>query len=140
MALFTAVRSVTVNRGQDAPAADHCGLENRPRIVGIVNMTEDSFSDGGRYLDTGNALSHSRQLRSEGADIIELGPSASHPDSVRVTAEEEQRRLAPMLGPLVAAGIPISVDSFLTETQRFAISYGVTYLNDIQGFPRPQPL
>jgi dihydropteroate synthase type 2 len=110
---------------------------SRPRLVGIVNITEDSFSDGGRYLTAADALAQARRLRSEGADIIELGPAASHPDSAPVTAEEEQRRLAPVLGPLTTDGIPVSVDSFLPETQRFAISCGVAYLNDIQGFPHP---
>ncbi len=109
----------------------------KPRLVGIVNITEDSFSDGGRYLAAADALACARLLRSEGADIIELGPAASHPDSARVTAEEEQRRLAPVLEPLAADGIPVCVDSFLPETQRFAISRGVAYLNDIQGFPHP---
>jgi dihydropteroate synthase type 2 len=108
-----------------------------PRVVGIVNITEDSFSDGGRYFAAADALAHARRLRSEGADIIELGPAASHPDSARVTAEEEQRRLAPVLGPLTADGVPVSVDSFQPETQRFAISCGATYLNDVQGFPHP---
>src|ERR1700729_2881722 len=60
-----------------------------PQIVGIVNITEDSFSDGGRYLDPGAAISHARRLRDEGADLIELGPAASHPGSVPVTAAEE---------------------------------------------------
>ena len=109
----------------------------RPRLVGIVNITEDSFSDGGMYLAAADALACARRLRSEGADIIELGPAASHPDSARVTAEEEQRRLAPVLGSLAADGIPVCVDSFLPETQRFAISSGAAYLNDIRGFPHP---
>ena len=109
----------------------------QPKLVGIVNITEDSFSDGGRYLAAADALACARRLRSEGADIIELGPAASHPDSARVSAGEEQRRLAPVLGPLAADGIPVSVDSFLPETQRFAISCGAAYLNDIRGFPRP---
>ena len=74
-------------------------------------------------------------MRSEGADVIELGPAASHPGSARVSAEEEQRRLAPVLGELVAEGIPVSVDSFLPQTQRFAVAHGTSYLNDIQGFP-----
>jgi len=109
----------------------------RPCLVGIVNITEDSFSDGGRYLAAADALAHARRLRSEGADIIELGPAASHPDSARVIAEEEQQRLAPVLGPLAADGIPVSVDSFQPETQLFAASRGAAYLNDIQGFPHP---
>jgi dihydropteroate synthase type 2 len=109
----------------------------RPRVIGIVNITEDSFSDGGRYLAPDEALAHARRLRAEGADIIELGPAASHPDATPVTAADEQRRLAPVLDQLAADGIPVSVDSFQPETQRFAISRGAAYLNDIQGFPHP---
>jgi dihydropteroate synthase type 2 len=108
-----------------------------PLIVGIVNITADSFSDGGRYLDPAAAIAHARRLRADGADIIELGPAASHPDSVPVTAAEEQRRLAPVLGQLAADGIPVAVDSFRPETQRFAISAGATCVNDIHGFSVP---
>jgi dihydropteroate synthase type 2 len=109
----------------------------RPRIVGIVNITQDSFSDGGRYLAAKDALAHAWQLRSDGADVIELGPAASHPGSAQVSPEEERRRLTPVIEPLVAAGIPVCVDSLRQETQRFAIAAGAAYLNDIQGFPDP---
>jgi dihydropteroate synthase type 2 len=109
----------------------------RPLIVGIVNITADSFSDGGRYLDPAAAIAHARRLRADGADIIELGPAASHPDSVPVTAAEEQRRLAPVLGQLAADGIRVAVDSFRPETQRFAISAGAACVNDIHGFSVP---
>ena len=112
------------------PAAD-------PRIVGIVNITEDSFSDGGRYLDPEAAIVHAHRLRGEGADVVELGPAASHPGSAPVTAAEEQRRLARILEQLVADGIPVSVDSSRPQTQRFAIAAGVAYLNDIHGFGDP---
>jgi dihydropteroate synthase type 2 len=108
-----------------------------PLIVGIVNLTEDSFYDGGRYLEPSAALAHARQLRADGADIIELGPAASHPDSAPVTAAEEQRRVAPVLEQLAADGIPVSVDSFRNETQRSAIAAGAAYLNDIHGFGDP---
>jgi dihydropteroate synthase len=108
-----------------------------PLIVGIVNITEDSFSDGGRYLDPSAALTHARKLRADGADIIELGPAASHPDSVPVTAAEEQRRFAPVLEQLAADRIPVSVDSFRPETLRFALAEGAAYLNDIHGFGDP---
>ncbi len=108
-----------------------------PRIVGIVNITADSFSDGGRYLDPGAALAHARRLRADGADVIELGPAASHPDSAPVTAAEERRRLAPVLERLAADGVPVSVDSFRPETLRFAISAGAACLNDIHGFGDP---
>jgi dihydropteroate synthase type 2 len=106
----------------------------KPRIVGIVNITADSFSDGGRYLSPRAALAHARRLRADGADIIELGPAASHPDSEPVTVPDEQRRLAPVLEQLVADGIPVCVDSFQPETMRFAIANGAAFLNDIHGF------
>jgi dihydropteroate synthase type 2 len=112
-------------------------LPPTPQIVGIVNVTEDSFSDGGLYLDPEAALAHARKLRADGADIIELGPASSNPDAKRVSADEEQRRLAPVIEPLTSEGIPVSVDSFLPETQRFAVARGARYLNDIQGFPDP---
>jgi dihydropteroate synthase type 2 len=108
-----------------------------PLIVGIVNITEDSFSDGGRYLDPAAAIAHARRLRADGADVIELGPAASHPGSATVTAAEEQRRLAPVLEQLAADGTPVSVDSFRPETLRFAVTGGAAYLNDIHGFSDP---
>jgi dihydropteroate synthase type 2 len=108
-----------------------------PRLVGVVNITKDSFSDGGRYLAPEDALAHARRLRSEGADVIELGPASSHPDAAQVSAEEERRRVAPVIQELVEDNIPVSVDSLLPDTQRFALAHGASYLNDIQGFPEP---
>jgi dihydropteroate synthase type 2 len=125
-----------INTDTSAAAASLPPTE-QPLIVGIVNITQDSFSDGGHYLDPAAALEHARRLRADGADIIELGPAASHPDSVPVTAAEEQRRLAPVLEQLAADGIPVAVDSFQPQTQRFAISAGAAFLNDIQGFGTP---
>jgi dihydropteroate synthase type 2 len=109
----------------------------RPRIVGIVNITEDSFSDGGRYLVAADALECARRLRAEGADIIELGPEASHPGAAHVTPAEQQRRLKPIMDALTAENIPVSVDSFVPDVQRFAIAHGAAYLNDIHGFSDP---
>jgi dihydropteroate synthase type 2 len=108
-----------------------------PRIVGIVNITQDSFSDGGRYLDPAAALAHARGLCADGADVIELGPAASHPGSAPVSVAEERRRLAPVLERLAADGIPVSVDSFRPQTLRFAVSAGAAWLNDIHGFGDP---
>jgi dihydropteroate synthase type 2 len=111
--------------------------EGSPRIVGIVNITADSFSDGGRYLDPAAAIAHARRLRADGADIIELGPAASHPGSAPVSAARERQRLAPVLEQLAADEIPVSVDSFRPETLRFAACAGVACLNDIHGFGDP---
>lgn len=106
-----------------------------PIIVGILNITADSFSDGGRFLDSDAAIAHSNQLVSDGAHIIELGPTASNPDAARVTSGEEIRRLDPVISHLKTAKISIAVDTSQPETQRYAISRGVDFLNDIQGFP-----
>jgi dihydropteroate synthase type 2 len=108
-----------------------------PSILGIVNLTEDSFSDGGRYLDPAEALAHARALAAAGADIVDLGAAASNVDAKPVGVDEEIRRLDPLIAALAADGVPVSVDSFRPEVQRFAISRGVAYLNDIQGFPDP---
>ncbi|NGN69502.1 dihydropteroate synthase [Streptomyces sp. A7024] len=109
----------------------------RPRVVGIVNITADSFSDGGRYLAADDAVAHARRLWAQGADLVELGPASSHPDAEQVGGAEELRRLAPVLERLVAEGVPVAVDSYLPETQRFAAAHGAACLNDIQGFPDP---
>jgi dihydropteroate synthase type 2 len=108
-----------------------------PTILGVVNVTEDSFSDGGRFLDTAAALAHARTLMAAGAHIIDVGAAASNVDAKPVAAAEEIRRLDPLLAALAADGTPVSVDSFVPEVQRFAIARGAAFLNDIQGFPDP---
>lgn len=108
-----------------------------PQIVGVVNVTDDSFSDGGLYFQSDAAIAHAQQLRADGADLIELGPASSHPDAKAVSADEERRRLEPVLDRLQQLDIPVSVDSFLPQTQRFALGRGVACVNDIQGFPDP---
>jgi dihydropteroate synthase len=108
-----------------------------PCLFGIVNITEDSFSDGGRYLDPSAAIAHARALVTAGAQVIDLGAAASNVDAQPVSAAEEIRRLDPVIAALASEGTPISVDSFLPEVQRFAIDSGVAFLNDIQGFPDP---
>ena len=108
-----------------------------PCLVGIVNITEDSFSDGGRYLDPSEAIAHARDLVAAGAQVIDLGAAASNVDAQPVSATEEIRRLDPVMAALAAEGTSISVDSFLPEVQRFAVASGVAFLNDIQGFPDP---
>jgi dihydropteroate synthase len=108
-----------------------------PCVVGIVNITEDSFSDGGKFLDPEDAVAHARQLIADGADIVDLGAAASNIAADPVSAEEEVRRLDPVLTTLLAEGVAVSVDSFQTETQRYALSRGAAFLNDIHGFADP---
>jgi len=106
-----------------------------PVVVGIVNVTDDSFSDGGRYLDSGRAVAHARRLVADGAGIVELGPASSRPEAKPVSAEEEVRRLEGVVEPLLAEGLTIAIDSCQRETQGWAIERGVQVLNDVRGFP-----
>ena len=108
-----------------------------PRIVGIVNITDDSFSDGGNHRTPQAAIAHARDLARWGADIVELGAASSHPDAHPVEAADEIERLAPVIEALSEEGIELAVDTSKPDVQRFAISAGVRYLNDIRGFPDP---
>jgi dihydropteroate synthase type 2 len=108
-----------------------------PRLVGIVNITADSFSDGGCFLDPAAAIAQARRLVSGGAHIVELGAAASNVAADPVPPAEEMRRLAPVIDALAGSGAALAIDTFEPETQRFAIARGVDYLNDIQGFPDP---
>jgi dihydropteroate synthase type 1 len=107
------------------------------RIAGILNITEDSFSDGGRFLAPGDALARAHAIFAEGADLIDIGPAASNPDAAPVGEAEEIARIAPVLDTLADRLDSVSIDSFLPGTQRYAMARGVGYLNDIQGFPDP---
>lgn len=109
----------------------------RPTIFGIVNVTEDSFSDGGRHLDHDAAVAHARRLVQGGADVIDLGPASSRPGATPVPAAEEIRRIAGVIDALHADGIEVSIDSSQPETQRFGLMEGVAWLNDVRGFPDP---
>ena len=104
------------------------------RIFGILNITEDSFSDGGKYLDPEAALAQAAKLIDDGADAIDIGAASSNPRSEPVPPEIEIGRLAPVVLMARERGWKISIDSFASETQLWALSEGVEYLNDIQGF------
>jgi dihydropteroate synthase type 2 len=108
-----------------------------PLLVGIVNITADSFSDGGRFLDPAAAIAHARRLTADGTDIIELGAAASNVAAGSVSPDAEIGRLDPVLSALADDGTTLAVDTYRPETQRFALSRGVQYLNDIRGFPDP---
>jgi dihydropteroate synthase type 2 len=109
----------------------------KPSLLGIVNITEDSFSDGGRYLAPEAAIAYARKLASDGADVIDLGAASSNPDAKPVTAKEEITRLTPVVNALKSDGNSVSIDTFAPEVQRWALGQGVDYLNDVRGFPDP---
>jgi dihydropteroate synthase type 2 len=106
-------------------------------ILGILNITDDSFSDGGKYLAPEAALAHGCQLMDEGADILDIGAASSNPDARKISAEVEIARLQSVLPALRRKGAIVSIDSFSTPVQRWALGQGVDYLNDIYGFADP---
>jgi dihydropteroate synthase type 2 len=109
----------------------------RPQIFGILNITPDSFSDGGRFLAPEAALAQAAKLMQDGADALDIGGASSNPDSARVPAEVEIARLAPVVAKAKTEGWPVSIDSFAPETQAWALKQEVRWLNDIRGFPEP---
>ena len=109
----------------------------RTRILGILNVTEDSFSDGGLYLSSDRAIAHGRKLAADGADVIDIGAASSHPEAKSVSGEEEIARLTPVIDGLAADGLRISVDTRNPATQRFCLQRRVAFLNDIEGFAEP---
>lgn len=107
------------------------------RILGILNLTRDSFSDGGRFLEPDVALAHARQLVADGADAVDLGAESSHPDSEDVSAEEEIARLTPVIETLKAEDVCVSVDTYKPAVLRHVLALGVEYVNDITALRDP---
>jgi len=106
-------------------------------IFGVLNVTRDSFSDGGRWLEPTAAIDHAGEMLRDGADVIDAGAASSHPEAEPVTVAEEIRRLEPVLRALTGSGASVSVDSCQIEVQRYAIGAGASWLNDIRGFCEP---
>lgn len=106
----------------------------RPLVMGVINITPDSFSDGGRFLDPKAAISHAHRLIAEGADLLDLGAESSRPGATPVPLEDELRRLAPVLHELRDFPIPVSVDTYKPEVMRAALAGGAAMINDIFGF------
>ena len=102
-----------------------------PKIMGIVNLTPDSFSDGGRHASVDAALRHARQLLDEGAHILDVGAESTRPGAQPVSAQEEWSRLEPVLSELVTWGVPISVDTYKPGTMQRALDLGVDVINDV---------
>lgn len=107
------------------------------QILGILNITRDSFSDGGRFLAPGDALAHALQLVADGADIIDVGAESTHPDAEDVSAEEELRRLTPIVRALTANRIRVSVDTYKPEVMRAVLELGAELINDVTALRDP---
>jgi dihydropteroate synthase len=109
----------------------------RPLVMGILNVTPDSFSDGGAFLDPQNALEHARTVLAQGADIVDVGAESTRPyGALPISAHEEWRRLETVLPAVVALGAPVSIDSMKAEIADRALSLGASIVNDVWGLRR----
>ncbi len=126
------------NGGANAPLERFLtAVETGLAIMGIVNVTPDSFSDGGLFNAPQAALAQAKKLVAEGADIVDVGAESTRPGHVPISAEEEWERLAPLLSALVAeSGAPVSLDTYKAATARRALAAGVAVVNDIWGLQR----
>lgn len=116
----------TPRRFEDLPTG-------RTLVMGILNVTPDSFSDGGRFDQADQAIRAGLQMHDDGADIIDIGGESTRPDSARVSAQEEQQRILPVVAALAAAGVLVSVDTMNADTAEKAIAAGALLINDVSG-------
>jgi len=125
-----------------AAPADHPVLRAllsrpRPAVMGILNVTPDSFSDGGRFITPDRALAQARRMIAEGADIIDIGAESTRPYGAQpVSADEEMRRLQPILADVAALGVPVSIDSMKSAVVAWALDAGAAIANDVWGLQR----
>ncbi len=112
--------------------------KQRPLVMGVLNVTPDSFSDGGRFLDPAAAIAHAQQLAAEGADIIDIGAESTRPygNAVRVSLDEERERLASVLPAVIGLGIPVSIDTMKAAVAAWALEVGAAIVNDVWGLQR----
>src|SRR5215471_17310764 len=114
----------------------------RPIVMGVLNVTPDSFSDGGRFFDPSTALEQARRLVAEGADILDIGAESTRPygGAIAVPIEEEMRRLAPVLPGAVSLGVPVSIDTMKAGVAAQAVEAGAAIVNDVWGLQRDREL
>jgi dihydropteroate synthase len=110
----------------------------RPIVMGVLNVTPDSFSDGGRFLDPVDAIDQARRMIAEGADVLDIGAESTRPygGAVVVPTAEEMRRLGPVLPAVVGLGVPVSIDTMKAEVAAWALAAGAAIVNDVWGLQR----
>lgn len=122
----------------------HCGRYqldlHRPLVMGIVNVTPDSFSDGGQHAAPAQAIAHALQLVEQGADILDIGGESTRPGATPVSLEEELARVLPVIQGLAGAGVPLSIDTYKPEVMRAAIAAGADLVNDVRALQEPGAL
>jgi len=107
--------------------------DDRIVIMGVLNVTPDSFSDGGRYTNVDDAVEHAMSIAADGADLIDVGGESTRPGAERVAAEEEARRVVPVITALAGAGLTVSVDTYRAAVAELAIAAGAAVVNDVSG-------
>lgn len=137
---------MTLARPVDASARDENGANplarllalGRPAVMGVLNVTPDSFSDGGRFLDPSIAIEQAQRMVAAGADVLDIGAESTRPygGAVSVPIEEEIRRLAPVLPGAVGLGIPVSIDTMKAKVAAWALASGAAIVNDVWGLQR----
>lgn len=106
---------------------------DRTLVMGILNVTPDSFSDGGRWADTASAIERGRRLRSEGADLVDVGGESTRPGAARISVEEERDRVLPVVQALVSDGVLVSIDTMRAEVAAACVAAGAVVVNDVSG-------
>lgn len=106
---------------------------DRTLVMGILNVTPDSFSDGGRWADTASAIERGRRLRSEGADLVDVGGESTRPGAARISVEEERDRVLPVVQALVSDGVHVSIDTMRAEVAAACVAAGAVVVNDVSG-------
>ncbi len=107
--------------------------DGRPVVMGVVNVTPDSFSDGGLYADTATAITHARRLLSDGADVLDIGGESTRPGATRPLVSEELDRVVPVISALASDGAIVSVDTMRAEVAEAALAAGASVVNDVSG-------
>ena len=127
-----------------SPAMLICGrhrfLLDRPLVMGVLNVTSDSFSDGGRFLDLSAALDHARRMIEDGADIIDVGAESTRPGAAPTPDREELRRVVPLIEKIAALGVPVSADTRKPAVMHAAIAAGAAIINDVSALRAPGAL
>jgi len=123
------------DRSGPAGPSGPAGLPVRPRclVMGVVNVTPDSFSDGGRWFDADEAIAHGKELAARGADIVDVGGESTRPGALRISEDEELRRVGPVVAALTAAGLVVSIDTMRAVVAERAIEAGAAMVNDVSG-------
>ena len=136
MALARTITSLAATATSDALSA--LLVLGRPLVMGILNVTPDSFSDGGRFIDPQTAVSHAAEMVAQGADILDIGAESTRPygGAKPVSAEDELTRLTPVLPAVIKLGLPVSIDTIKAPVAAWALDQGTAIVNDVWGLQR----